>query len=126
MTKPSNARYSAYQSFLRHSLKLLYSEQSLKGGGDGVECDIPKQAMVKEVSVFRTSDEIKGLVVTLRDALSSGLNPPEFEIFLTPVFYFKRFNYESNLANRILYLEVSWSFINIHVCAHTVHVRLFM
>ena len=104
MSRPSNAHFTMYQSFLRQSLKLLYSEQAMKGKGE--DCKIPKQAVVKEVTVLRTSDDFQGLVVTLKDAMSDSLNPPEFETFFAPVSYLKRHTMNSETARRIWALEV--------------------
>ena len=89
LSKPGSARYSAYQSFMRQGLKLLYSDQSEKEAG---KCDIPKQALVKEVTVFRQKDEFRGLIVTLKDALSGQLSLAEFEVLFTPVLYTQRSN----------------------------------
>ena len=92
---------------MRQSLKLLYSEQTEKGGGkEGLECGIPHQAVVKDVSVYRQKDSFSGLLVTLKDALSSSLNPPEFQIYFSPVSGFKRFESEGDFTKRILGLEV--------------------
>ena len=104
ISRPSHARYSTYQSFLRHSLKLLYSEQTEKGGGE--DCQIPKQAVVKDVVVLRKSDEFSGFIVTFKDAMSDKLNPAEFETYFTPVPYVKRHTLENDLAKRIWSLEV--------------------
>ena len=108
ITKPSNARYSTYQSFLRQSIKLLYanhSEQTGRGKED-IECGIPKQAVVKDVNVLRRAEVITGLVVTIKDALSGKLNPPEFEVYFTPVTMMKRHTLEDELARRIWAFEV--------------------
>ena len=108
ITKPSNARYSTYQSFLRQSIKLLYANHSEKAGGEGedIGCGIPKQAVVKDVNVLRRAEVFTGLVVTIRDALSGKLNPPEFEIYFTPVPKMKRHTLENELARRIWAFEV--------------------
>ena len=104
ITKPSNARFSTYQSFLRQSLKLLYNEQADKSGGG--ECGIPKQAAVKEVHVFQERDEFKGVVVTLKDAMSDSFNPPEFEVLFRRVSYFERIDTSGDINQRIQSLEV--------------------
>jgi len=109
ITKPSNARFSTYQSFLRQSIKLLYanhSEQTVGNGGEENGCGIPKQAVVKDVSVLKQAELITGLVVTLKDALSGKLNPPEFEVYFTPVPMLKRHSLENELSRRIWALEV--------------------
>ena len=108
ITKPSNARYSTYQSFLRQSIKLLYanhSEQTGRGKED-IGCGIPKQAVVKDVNVLRRAEVITGLVVTIKDALSGKLNPPEFEVYFAPVTMMKRHTLEDELARRIWAFEV--------------------
>ncbi len=104
ITKPGNARYGAYLSFLRHSLRALYSGKTENGGG---ECDIPKQAAVEEVSVFREKDEFRGFVVTIKDALSEQLRPTEFEVLFTPVPYLHKDAVDSDVSKRIWTLEVS-------------------
>lgn len=110
ITKPSNARFSTYQSFLRQSIKLLYANHSERtvgnGGGEENGCGIPKQAVVKDVSVLKQAELITGLVVTLKDALSGKLNPPEFEVYFTPVPMLKRHSLENELSRRIWALEV--------------------
>ncbi len=112
VTKPSNARYSTYQSFLRQSLKLLYNEQADKSGGG--ECGIPKQAIVKEVHVLRERDVFKGLVVTLKDAMSDSFDPPKFEMLFGRTFYLERMGNTDDVMRRIQSIEV---------CAVTVCVR---
>ena len=103
---------STYQSFMRLSLKLLYSERTEKGGGkEGLDCGLPHQALVKDVSVFHQKDSFSGLLVTLKDALSSSLNPPEFQIFFSPVSGYRRFENEGDFAKRILGLEVCTTYI---------------
>ena len=104
---------------MRQSLKKLYSEQDKNGGGGGggrqkqegnFDCGIPRQALVKDVNVFRQSDSFSGLLVTIGDALSSSSsvrNPPEFEVMFSPVSGFRRFVSEGTLAKRITGLEVS-------------------
>ncbi len=111
VTKPSNARFSTYQSFLRQSLKLLYNEQADKSGGS--ECGIPKQAVVKEVHVLRERDEFKGVVVTLKDAMSDSFNSPEFEMLFERVSYFKRMDTGDDINQRIQSLEVQVCLNNI-------------
>lgn len=108
ITKPSNAQYTTYQSFLRRSLKLLYSEQAEKAvvGGKSEDCKIPKQAVVKEVTLLRMAEQFSGLVVTLKDALSSDLHPPEFEVFFEPVSYLKKQTLNEEMARRIWSLEI--------------------
>ena len=105
---------------MRQSLKLLYSEQDknrVGGAGGrqhpedgGLDCGIPRQALVKDVNVFRQRDSFSGLLVTVADARSSGGGvrnpPPEFEVMFSPVSGFKRFDSEGNLAKRITGLEV--------------------
>ena len=116
---------STYLSFMRQSLKLLYSEQDknrVGGAGGrqhleegGLDCSIPWQALVKDVNVFRQRDSFSGLLVTVVDAHSSGgirNPPPEFEVMFSPVSGFKRFDSEGNLAKRITGLEV---------CTHSGH-----
>ena len=102
---------------MRQSLKLLYSEQDKNGVGGGrqhleeggLDCGIPRQALVKDVNVYRQRDSFSGLLVTIVDARSSSggmRNPPEFEMMFSPVSGFKRFVNEGNLAKRITGLEV--------------------
>lgn len=94
---------------MRQSLKLLRTELAEKGGrqdGGQLDCGIPRQALVKDINVFRQSDSFSGLLVTLKDALSSVTNPPEFEVFFSPVPGFKRFVSEGTVAQRIAGLEV--------------------
>ena len=111
--------YSTYLSFMRQSLKLLYSEHAEKGrGGEGrqqqlqeghnLNCGIPRQALVKDVNVFRQSDSFSGLLVTIKDSLTSSSvkDPPEFEVMFSPVSGFKRFVSNGTLAKRITGLEV--------------------
>lgn len=99
---------SAYLSFMRQSLKLLHSELAKKGGGrNASECGLPRQAVVEEVNVFRQSDYFSGLLLTLKDAHSSSLNPPKFEVFFSPVSGLKKYEVEGNLAKRIIGLEVN-------------------
>ena len=108
---------STYLSFMRQSLKLLYSKQDKNGGGrqlqqeSSLDCGIPRQALVKDVNVFHQSDSFSGLLVTITDALSSSNSnvrkPPEFEVMFSPVSGFKRFVSEGTLAKRITGLEVS-------------------
>ena len=107
VAKPSNAQYTTYQSFLRRSLKLLYSEQAAKAVGDtSDDCKIPKQAVMKEVTLLRIADQFSGLVVTLKDAMSGDLHPPEFEVFFKPVSYLKKQTLNEEMARRIWSLEV--------------------
>ena len=124
ITKPSNGRYSTYQSFLRQGLKLLYDEEAEKGS-EGVDCGIPKQAVVKEVTVLQQADQFNGLVITLRDELSGSLTPPEFELFYSITSYVKRYSFDGDLAKRIYALEVRDS-DNVkcanHFCCIVVHV----
>ena len=103
---------STYLSFMRQSLKQLYSELAEKGGeGRGMEgdvrCGIPRQPVVKDVNVFRQSDSFRGLLVTLKDSEARSLNSPEFEVFFSPVSHFKRFEVDGDLAKRVTGLEVS-------------------
>ena len=104
---------------MRQSLKLLYSDQAEKGGGGegrqlqergSLDCGIPRQAqaLVKDVNVFHQSDSFSGLLVTIKDALSSRnlRNPPEIEVMFSSVSGFKRFVSEGTLAKRITGLEV--------------------
>lgn len=104
ITKPSNARYGTYQSFLRQSLKLLYNEQADKSGGG--ECGIPKQAVVKEVHVWRDKDIFKGLVVTLKDAMSDSLDPPKFEMLFGRVSNLEITENGGDVRRRLQLLEV--------------------
>ena len=67
------------------------------------ECELPQQAVVTEVSVYRKDDQFKGLIVTLQDESQA---PRLFEAFFTPVPFLKKFTFESELAKRILSLEV--------------------
>ena len=98
---------------MRQSLKLLRSEQAEKGGGrqeeKSLNCGIPRQALVKDVDVFRQSDSFSGLLVTIKDTLprSTAMNPPEFEVMFSPVSGFRRFVSEGDLAKRITGLEVN-------------------
>ena len=96
---------------MRQSLKLLRSEQAEKGGGrkeeKSLNCGIPRQALVKDVNVFCQSDSFSGLLVTIKDTLSSAMNPPEFEVMFSPVSGFRRFVSEGDLAKRITGLEVN-------------------
>ena len=104
---PHNAKFSTYQSFLRLALARLYSESKTLGGGvDGV-CEVPRQAVVKEVSVLMVSDSFTGLVVTLRDAMSDRLSPAEFEILYTPLSYLQKYSPNDEVANRVYSFEVS-------------------
>ena len=96
---------------MRQSLKLLHTEQAKKGGDK--ECGIPKQAEVKDVNAFRQSDSFSGLLVTLKDARTDTVNPPEFEVFFSPIPGFKRFVSEGDMARRIVGLEVSKSVLSI-------------
>ena len=96
---------------MRQSLKLLRSEQAEKGEGrqeeKSLNCGIPRQALVKDVNIFRQSDSFSGLLMTIRDALSTAMNPPEFEVMFSPVSGFRRFVSEGDLAKRITGLEVN-------------------
>ena len=103
--------YSTYLSFMRQSLKLLYSEQAEKSGGGGgskesPNCGIPRNAIVKDVNVYRQNDALRGLLITLKDSLSTALNPPQFEVFFSPVSGLKKFDVEGDFSKRILGLEV--------------------
>lgn len=104
ITKPSNSHYSTYQSFLRQSLKLLYNEQADKGGGG--DCGIPKQAVVKEVHVLMEKDVFRGLVVTIKDALSDSFSSPEFEVLFSQISHVEHFEANSDVKKRIQGLEV--------------------
>ena len=99
---PYNARYSTYQSFLRLGLARLY-EESKDGGG---KCEIPRQAVVKEVTILMVKDIFRGLVVTLRDAMSDRLSPPEFEVLFSPYDYLQKYTVNSEVAKRIWGFEV--------------------
>ena len=102
---------------MRLSLKLLYSELAEKGGSrNASECGLPRQAIVKDVNVFRQRDSFSGLLLTLTDALSSSLNPPKFEVFLSPVSGFRKYEVEGELAKRIVGMEV-----NMHLLINFVH-----
>lgn len=87
---------------------VVYCTTTTPGGSD---CNIPRQAVVKEVSVFKESDHFRGLVVSLRDALSEKMNPPEFEVLFTPTPHFKKFSFDNQVGKRIWMLEVM---ISIH------------
>ena len=102
---PYNAKFSTFQSFLRLGLARLYSESKTVASVDEV-CEVPRQAFVKEVSVLMVSDAFKGLVVTLRDAMSERLLPAEFEIFLTPVNHLQKYTPSDEVANRVYSFEV--------------------
>ena len=92
---------------MRQSLKLLYSDQSERGGGgDSEGCGIPREPIVKDVNVYRHGDSFKGLLVTLKDGLADSLNSPEVEVFFSPVSHLKRFEVDGDLARRITGLEV--------------------
>ena len=101
---PYNAKYSTYQSYLRLALARLYLESKTAVGS---VCEVPRQAVVKEVSVFMVSDSFKGLVVTLRDAMSNSLSPAEFEVMFTPVSFLQKYSPNDEVANRVYNFEVS-------------------
>ena len=100
---PYNARYSTYQSFLRQALLRFYSESKTVNAVEE-KCEVPRQAAVKEVTVLRVQDSFKGLVITLKDGMSTSLSPPEFEVLYTPVDYLQKYTISSEIAKRI------WSF----------------
>ena len=91
---------------MRQGLKLLYANQSERGGGDSEGCGIPREPIVKDVNVYRQGDSFKGLLVTLKDNLASSLNSPEIEVFFSPLSHLKRFEVDGDLAKRITGLEV--------------------
>lgn len=70
-------------------------------------CDVPRQAAVKSVSVLMVSDSFKGLIVTLKDALSDSLSPAEFEIFFKPRDFLKSYTSSDEVAKRVYSFEVS-------------------
>ncbi len=70
-------------------------------------CGIPHQAAVKEVHVLRKEDKLVGLVVVIHDALSDTLNGVEFESLFSPTPNYRRYEYDHNVAKRILKIEVS-------------------
>ena len=84
-----------------------------KSGEGGVECGIPKQAVVKEVHVLRERDEFRGCVMTLKDAMSDSFNPPEFEIMFSHTSHFTRFHFDGDLTKRILKLEVRSTHVHV-------------
>ena len=94
---PYNVRYSTYQSFLRLGLARLYEES--KGGGG--KCGIPRQEVVKEVTVLMVKDIFRGLVVTLRDAMCDRLSPPEFEVLFSPYDYLQKYTVNSEVAKNL-------------------------
>ena len=102
---PYNAKYSTFQSFLRLGLARLYSESKAVASIDEV-CEVPRQAVVKEVSVLMASDSFRGLVVTLRDAMSDRLSPSEFEILYTPIDYLQKYSPNDEVAKRVYSFEV--------------------
>lgn len=114
VTKPSSAHFTAFASFLRTSLRwLLLRARGEPEGGTREEneaCGVPGQAVVREVSVLRISEQFKGVVVSIRDALAaasdSPRDAPEFEIFFSPVSHLARGNSTSSLARRVSSLEV--------------------
>ena len=112
---PYNAKFSTYQSFLRQGLVRLYTELRTAATVDDDNCEVPKQAVVKEVSVLMTDDVFKGLVVTLRDDLSPSLSPPEFEIFFKPIDHLQKYSPNNDVAKRVYSFEVSG------ISIHTVH-----
>ena len=61
---------------------------------------------MKEVSVYRMADKLVGFVVSLRDAISESLNPPEFEFLLTPIPHFERLHFDWEERNSMWKLEV--------------------
>ena len=101
-----NAKFSTYQLFLRQGLASLYVQLKKVAVVDE-ECEVPRQAVVKEVSVLMASDKFKGLVVTLRDGMATSLSPPEFEVFFTPIDYLQKYESANELAKRVYSFEVS-------------------
>ena len=104
---PYNARDSTYQSFLRLGLACLYEES--KGGGG--KCEIPREAVVKKVTVLMVKDIFRGLVVTLRDAMSDRLSPPEFEVLFSLYEHLQKYTVNSEVAKRIWGFEVRGEYV---------------
>ena len=59
--------------------------------------------------MWRERDEFKGLVVTLKDAMSDSFSPPEFEVLFGRVPHFERVEPSVDVGRRITSLEVSIS-----------------
>ena len=103
---PYNAKFSTYQSFLRLGLARLYAGSRSVEAVDEI-CEVPRQAVVKEVTVLMVRDAFKGLVVSLRDAMSDLLSPAEFEVLFTPIDYLQKYTTDDDLAKRVYSFEVS-------------------
>ena len=59
--------------------------------------------------MWRESDQFKGLVVTLKDAMSDRFSPPEFEVLFGRVPHFEKTEESVDVGRRIVSLEVSGS-----------------
>lgn len=101
-TKPSSARYTVYQSFLRQGLRLVS-----KSGNESRCLASSGKPIIKEVSVYHAEDHFIGFVLRMQEAGTAGNSRPnEHELLVRPNTMFKIEDQSEEISRRITSFEV--------------------